>query len=337
MKREVFIIFICLVSFVSVQSQNSLLEDTEWIYDFDNYFFGNAECSLDFNNWFPDNAEWTYDYNSADAKGYVLIKKVSDTIIYNESGQPINCKVLEKTRHTYNYLQNVYNDEDLGHEYVYADEDKVYIYKNEQFYTLYDFSAEIGDTWVIPAMEDYNDETMFSCDEGIVKVIGKGVVIDHPIFQGLRYIVLQTEANDTWQLWGTIMELIGSTRWYMFPEQGCVSDVSEGGPLRCYMGDGMMLDTGISWSCYHIVFGTEDIEKERISIYPNPTFDKFTFNGASSKVYNITVKNVNGQMVKNIRQVMNGNVINVSNLPTGLYLLMISNEKEKYYTKFIKL
>ncbi len=82
---------------------------------------------------------------------------------------------------------------------------------------------------------------------------------------------------------------------------------------------------------------TNDYSKSQnlISIYPNPISDKFTFSGSPDNVYDIIMQNINGQTVKVIKQVMNGDVINVGDLPTGLYMIMVNDEKEKYYAKIM--
>jgi|GEM_PF-3201967 len=71
-----------------------------------------------------------------------------------------------------------------------------------------------------------------------------------------------------------------------------------------------------------------------IVIYPNPVKDQFFIRKEIDFITNkVLLYNIHGQLVK---QFSNTNYFDVSNLPTGLYILKVDLEGKKYVSKFIK-
>lgn len=69
---------------------------------------------------------------------------------------------------------------------------------------------------------------------------------------------------------------------------------------------------------------------KRIVIYPNPATD-FVYIKFEDKNYNpfgLSVHNIQGQVIIDKKDFHNGGAINISNLPTGLYMIYIRTEKE---------
>ena len=79
----------------------------------------------------------------------------------------------------------------------------------------------------------------------------------------------------------------------------------------------------------------------RVSIYPNPCKEFLTLNIGEdiSKTGSIAIKNLTGQMIKKseISLSITDNIIRVSDLYPGLYLLQIKTVTDTYTVKFIKL
>lgn len=84
----------------------------------------------------------------------------------------------------------------------------------------------------------------------------------------------------------------------------------------------------------------ENIIKFNLTVYPNPTNDVLNFylnSVEQNAVYSI--HNLNGKLLKKDNIKLNTNsplTINIKELPKGLYLLSIFNNKKTYNTKFIK-
>ncbi len=73
-----------------------------------------------------------------------------------------------------------------------------------------------------------------------------------------------------------------------------------------------------------------------VNIYPNPTSDYLHINLMGLQAENATVYNMNGQLMLTAKQPA-GNRINISTLPTGIYILEIAAGKRTCKTEWIKL
>jgi len=79
--------------------------------------------------------------------------------------------------------------------------------------------------------------------------------------------------------------------------------------------------------------GIDDIDnKKQLKLYPNPTKDFIFIDDIEGY---ITIWDASGRKVKTFDNVTSGK-IDVSNLNAGTYLLQIINDKNRYYSKFIK-
>lgn len=183
----------------------------------------------------PIGATWHYGYNNFATTGYVKIESVADTMIND-----INCRKLITNREIYDYISQSYASNYFGADFIYNDQDKVYIYRNGMFYTLYDFSADIGETWLVP--QSYNTEGY--CDTtGIVEVINKGDTLIGN--NNLRYMNVESANLEYgWSLNGLIIENIGAVEHYFFPEQSCMIDLFEGDLFRCYEDEQLSMQIG---------------------------------------------------------------------------------------------
>ena len=68
-----------------------------------------------------------------------------------------------------------------------------------------------------------------------------------------------------------------------------------------------------------------------MSIYPNPAVGQLNVN--LSKSSTITVHNVMGQLVKTQEGNIGGNVIDLSNLNSGVYFVTAGNNTQKFVVK----
>ncbi|MBO4504763.1 MAG: T9SS type A sorting domain-containing protein [Bacteroidales bacterium] len=82
------------------------------------------------------------------------------------------------------------------------------------------------------------------------------------------------------------------------------------------------------------IVGVEEMEKENISVYPNPATNKFTVNLAGSEKANIELFNLVGQRVYNSTATEKAEV-NVSNLRAGIYMLKVSQNGKVYTSKVV--
>ncbi|MFT4598626.1 MAG: hypothetical protein ACI9WM_000875 [Arenicella sp.] len=78
----------------------------------------------------------------------------------------------------------------------------------------------------------------------------------------------------------------------------------------------------------------EQMSNINLSIYPNPVINKLTIENKELEINSISILNTSGKVVKTITE--NNNMIDVSNLTNGMYLLQISTDNGLVSTKFIK-
>ncbi|MCF8463990.1 MAG: T9SS type A sorting domain-containing protein [Flavobacteriales bacterium] len=71
-----------------------------------------------------------------------------------------------------------------------------------------------------------------------------------------------------------------------------------------------------------------------IGIYPNPTSAVLRIENTEAKILNVSVFNTTGQLVKEFSSA--SNAIDVSNLETGIYQIMVATEKGLFSNTFIK-
>jgi len=282
------------------------------------------------NEWAPTGATWWYSFNHFGIIGYVKIEYVNDTIINSQL-----CKILEKKRFVYNYVDEKYDTTYIGKEYTWADSNKVYIYKHNQFYTLYDFSAQPSDWWVIP-------ETFSTgCDSiGKIKVDSIGTIIING--HSLRVFYCSIYNNSHWSLGHKVIEKIGPIPFYLLPEltENCNAvDLFEGGPLRCYQDDNWgIYSTNISPTCDYIVnIDDYSFHKLMFSIAPNPVVNFLTIQTNIKEQFLISLSNVFGQFIIENKKVtaQKETILDFTDLLPGVYILRIICGNKQYNYKII--
>jgi len=88
-------------------------------------------------------------------------------------------------------------------------------------------------------------------------------------------------------------------------------------------------------ACNDCVYvGVDEMEKENISVYPNPATNKFTVNLAGSEKANIEMFNLVGQKVYNSTATEKAEV-NVSGFRPGIYMLKVSQNGKVYTSKVV--
>lgn len=283
--------------------------------------------------WVEDGAKWYYSFDLFSTTGYVEIEYIGDTTIYcDEILKPYqDCKVLNKTFYTYDFLGGIYDTVNLGHEYTWANSDTVFLYKHDRFYVLYDFSATIGDTWIVP-----ENQEMMNCDTvGYLKVVAKGDTIINSV--PLRYVIVEPEGGSNWIIQGIIIEKIGPINWYMFPEQNCITDFQEGGPLRCYFDNNFAFNSGIEEYCDYIVNNKENTFEGEVSVYPNPATSFFHIVGEKLSGVEVYIFDIFGRIIFSSKISGRELQIDVSQFHTGTYLLYLNDHEISYKPKKIQI
>ena len=259
--------------------------------------------------------EWYYEILNADGSvTYQHLEYVADTTIGNERPKIIvrTNQIYDKDRHT-----------EVTHEYIYESNGKVYWWNKtmEEFTTLYDYRAEVGDEWDIKVGNETITVHVDAVDESYV-------------FDGVNYRVLHiSDANDIFC--GTLVCGVGHLTSF-FPErlmtQGKNYRVKG---LRCYWLNGFLTlkygdeDCDAIYEQYHHNVDETDLAAG-IRIYPNPTngllhIVETEYPPSLPLEYRIT--NIMGQTL------LTGTVartIDVSSLPVGMYFITLGHQTLKF-------
>lgn len=82
------------------------------------------------------------------------------------------------------------------------------------------------------------------------------------------------------------------------------------------------------------VVNVPEIEKNNITVYPNPATNNFTVNLGNDEKANIQLFNIVGQLVYN-ENIVGTAQVNVANLHTGVYMLKVNQNGKVYTTKVV--
>ena len=284
------------------------------------------------NEWAPEGATWHYSYNNFSITGYIEIKYIGDSLIDGKV-----CKVLEKKLYSYDYVTTISDTINLGLELTYSDSNKVYYYRFDQFFVLYNFNAQPGDWWEIAGWSIPG-----SCDSiGKIEVDSIGTIVINS--DTLKYLKISRKDSSDWQLGSIIVEKIGCIDHYMFPEPFmCALDMDEGGgPFRCYFDNTFGLyQSGIASACDYITsIDYLDYPNNNLIIYPNPVKNILNINWDDkiNRQLNIKIFNLTGQLVleTNIEKDNKNQYIDLSTLPSNIYLIKLTDIHGNYWIKKI--
>lgn len=167
-------------------------------------------------DWAPLDATWHYDHFNR-AKSIAKLSVVKDTVING-----FNCQIIDGNQQE-QFITCV-------------DQFLVYLYREGEFDTLYNFGAHIGDSWTI--YDEVNPEDYTVYIKSTVIDTGELSIQD----QNLSMYVVEIEENyvygapteTPWQ--DTVVERIGFLNNYLLPWDTNRSryDAHVGGQLRCY-------------------------------------------------------------------------------------------------------
>lgn len=294
--------------------------------------------------WCPAGATWHYGYNGAWSTGYYKVEYKGDTVISS-----VICKKMSKTHYSYSYVNNTLDTTYLTDEYTYSDSNKVYIFRFNTFYILYDFSANVGDMWNIAGTNQYSSS---SCDStGFVKVDSIGTMLING--QSLRFISVSPVLNSQWGWSCRIAEKIGpiinypngiGVYNYLFPSNlyYCgmqLDELYEGGKLRCYQDNAFgFFSTGIASNCSYLA---TDIKENKTGICqfviaPNPFLTHLTISSTSHLLKEINVYNIMGQLNYTKNNIYsNSSMIDLTFLENGIYFIKTKYDNEKIYIQKI--
>ena len=270
----------------------------------------------------PDHSEWYYEILNDDGSiTYQHLECAADTTLGNE--RP---KIIVRTNTIYDRDEHT----EVTHEYVYERDGKVYWWNKdlEEFTTLYDLTAEVGDEW----------EIKVETESILVHVDSVGVFE----YEGNTHRMLHiSDAEDLFS--GDIVVGYGHLTSF-FPErlmnQGKGYRV-EG--LRCYwIGDELVFKYGEE-DCDAIYAEWHGVNEDGPStgsgtlvVYPNPANNMlFVETVCTPSLPDLTyhITNLMGQTILQGNLTSETQQIDISNMPAGMYFISVGETTLKFVVK----
>ena len=270
-------------------------------------------------NWAPAGAKWHYTYIGFSI-GYVEIANVGDTVMAGQT-----CQKLQKT---FNGLQFGVTPTNFIFDttYTYQSNGIVYVLEQNQWKTLYNFNAVVGEHWPMAPMPEFGGCT----ENSQLKVLATGTKVINA--QTLKYLVVDFCNPDLTSqgFQDTIIEKIGFTGSYMLPFDMCTMafDGNEGGPFRCYSDNNFATYKPFYDNECDYLVGVEENQIIELAIFPNPSSGNFTIEAPLQAGQSIELYNLNGQQV--FKQVILNSGVNQTleiNLTPGMYLLKLMSQE----------
>jgi hypothetical protein len=289
-------------------------------------FFTLFFSSLSFaQNWAPAGAKWHYTYIGF-SSGYVQIAYVGDTIIAGQT-----CQKLQKT---FNGLQFGVTPTTYVFDtsYTYENNGVVYILEQNQWKTLYNFNATIGEHWPMAPLPEFGGCT----ENSQLKVLATGTKVINA--QTLKYLVVDFCNPDLTSqgFQDTIIEKIGFTGSFMLPFDQCTMafDGNEGGPFRCYSDDNFSTYKPFYPNDCEYLVGVEENQMRELTIFPNPSAGQFTIEAPLEAGQVIELYNLNGQKVF-MQDILNSGLTQTLeiNLTPGMYVLNLMSKEGKLFAR----
>lgn len=275
-------------------------------------------------NWAPTGAVWYYSNGEnifSQDQGYFKVESIGDTLVLGKT-----CKKLLVTRVNHNNNSFIY-----GLEIMYSSGDTIFrLSDNNQFYVLYNFSAQPGDTWIVRSYDHclgYDTSATIRLDS-----------VSNTIINSQTLKILYTTTINGYLSYGyrgPIIEKLGATYHWMLPGDWGMCDFDIRAGLRCYEDSIFgFYQSNISPSCEYLVStGVNELLLQNfdIGIFPNP----FTSSAiiylsenipTSTEKFQLTIFDLVGQKVKEVQVNEKQTTLYRDNLPDGIYFYRLKEE-----------
>ena len=269
----------------------------------------------------PSHPEWYYEIlNENGTITYQYMYQAGDTIINDEPTH-----ILVKI----NTLYDKGLRDEVTHEYVFELNGKLYWWNKRLglFTVLYDYEAEVGDSWNI-----------FVGTEILTMHVD---AVEEIEYEGRIYRMLRvSDADDIFS--GNIVCGIGHLTSF-FPER--LMDKGDGvrvEGMRCYWNEGELVFKYGDEDCDAVISELHGVEEgpstpsTGLAVYPNPTngvlfVETRRATSLPDQTYRIT--NLMGQTVLSGNINADNQQINVSSLPQGMYFITFAGETRKFVVR----
>jgi hypothetical protein len=282
--------------------------------------------------WPPIGAKWHYSYVPCDIWGgcnaieYIYFEAVKDTLV----NDTLCTKII--VEHHNGKKEVKY----LGDEYIFSTEDQVYNYHHGQFYLLYDFSLQMGDTVALQLGSNCN---LYDQMESSELYLADPLPVNHIVVEkdsveidGKKYLFMDMDftPNDIgypfYLFFGNrvIIKGIGSLE---FLTGKLTNPIESGfyGPLRCYSDSTVNYTTDIP--CDYLTSAERITDNTNVYVYPNPVSNQsvICFPNPKNATISISISDMKGKIVWSTETCNDYSTIESENLSKGVYMYRVYN------------
>lgn len=276
--------------------------------------------------WCSPNAEWYYGISWLTGNGYLKINYTGTTVTINNKV----CNQLDCTDNLFYYNSNTVLTFTNTY-YTYEKDSIVYLYSPTYnfFDTLYNYKANIGDSWLYPFYSQ--DTSLTSCQRYKVQVTDTG----HQVIQGVNLKWLKLNNNET------LFERIGVLKKYAMPYfRDCgFSDGPITGALRCFSDIQISNYKNYAGNCNYI-YNPNSVEElatsSMLKVFPNPATNKIVLKINNDLMYEpieVCIYNTIGVLIQ--KSIITASEINVEGITNGAYYINFKSRNYNFYEKFI--
>lgn len=288
--------------------------------------------------WIDEGAVWHYDYSNIGYGGFYKYEYTGDTLI-----EGYNCQIISGRDYQFTSNQNgeivLSGEYGLETRYTYVSGDTVFFWnKNEdKFFTLFDFGAEIGDTWTI-ANERPNNWVIdpdTDSDTSKIEVIETGTININS--NNYRYIKIKPVYGSLYGFEGTYVERFGNIDSTLnvfqdlFPNFYDYSNsvMAEWNmyKLKCFQDNSFALynPTDQEDCEYYLThLGVDVFEMDKVKCYPNPTTEFLIIENPYSESIIADIYDINGRLIDNAEINSTSKIeLDISNYENGIYFIKI--------------
>lgn len=251
------------------------------------------------------------------------------TTVYGFQGDTlINSELWFKL---YSTSDSLFQSNLLYHGLLREENNKVYYLDTlNQLDTLYDFSLNVGDSFLFDLYGMY--------PEWLQVVNIDSVQISGDYYRRLKFaeptMNAFDELNEVW------IEGIGSIHGPLFPNFPVKfsQEMPDSMLVSCTYSNNQQVWQHQSYpSCYvNIVLSVDQLELSYFKIYPNPFMDRIHIENNGLQQYGLSVLNSLGQTIKQIQVNNDNQTIDLTELKAGIYFLRIESRENAKTMKMIK-
>ena len=285
--------------------------------------------------WVDEGAIWHYDFWNIATEGFYEYTYTEDVLIDEQ-----DCQKIEGRRYLYgmggpdgDYV--LLSESSMGEFYTYVSGDTIFYREGDEFRVLLNFSAEVGDAWLISTTNNWG----FGCsDSSYVEVIEVGSIT----IGGTDYrtITLEPTSESAFGFRGVFCERFGNVSggtdpyYDLFPHDYACEEIVETeiiewdyAGFKCFQDNSFELYNPDGETCdwWRVNLTIDESPSQELSFYPNPANDEIIINNQNGVDYGLYA--LDGTLIE--KGLIEHSHISISHLTNGTYVLGINGKKTK--------